>query len=73
MFSEISFDDKKVDMVMTEVGMVWKDNRAKACLGCFPGGSDGQLGARYKKCKGQKIMNDNAWRGAGEGKLSWYV
>lgn len=41
MFSEISFDDKKVDMVMTEVGMVWKDNyRAKACLGCFPRGSD---------------------------------
>lgn len=33
----------------------------------------GQLGARYKKCKGQKIMNDNAWGGAGEGKLSRYV
>lgn len=33
MFSEISFNDKKVDMVRTEVGMVWKDNyRAKAWL-----------------------------------------
>lgn len=29
----------------------------------------GQLGARYKKCKGQKIMNDNAWGGGGGRKI----
>lgn len=79
MFSDLSFNDTKVDMVRTEVGMVWKENyRAKVWLGGFPGGSAvfwGQLGARYKKCKGQKMMNDNAWLGEqhGEGKLSCFV
>lgn len=40
-FSEIPFNDKKVDRDRTEVGTVWSDNdRAKVWLGCFFRGPD---------------------------------